>query len=77
MEYVMIPVKKETKKLIDEMKEEKGTQTYDEFFRQELIGRNILVGMEKYRGRGKGLPPFVRDKRDRVFDRYKRANCTV
>ena len=64
----MIAVKKETKKLIDEMKEEKGAKTYDEFFRQELIGRNVLVGMEKFRGRGKDTGPFVRDKRDRIFD---------
>ena len=29
---------------------------------------NILAGMEKFRGILKGCPPFVRDKRDRVFD---------
>ncbi len=68
MEYAMIAVKKETKELIDEMKEEKGAKTYDEFFRQELIGKNALVVMEKYRGILKGTKPFVRDKRDRVFD---------
>ena len=68
MEYAMIAVKKETKGWIDEMKEEKGAKTYDEFFRQELIGRNVVVGMEKFRGILKGTKPFVRDKRDRVFD---------
>ncbi len=68
MEYAMIAVKKETKEWIDEMKQEKNAKTYDELFRQEMLGKNVLVGMEKFRGRGKGLPPFVRDKRDRVFD---------
>ncbi len=29
---------------------------------------NALLGMEKFRGTLKGSPPFVRDKRDRVFD---------
>ncbi len=68
MEYAMIAVKKETKKWIDELKEEKSAKTYDELFRQEMLGKNVLVGMEKFRGILKDTKPFVRDKRDRVFD---------
>ena len=32
------------------------------------ICNNVPAAMEKFRGRGKGLPPFVRDKSNRIFD---------
>ncbi len=67
MEYAMIAVKKETKEMMEEMKEEYRAKTYDELI-NKMAGRSILKYFEKFRGRGAGLPPFVRDKRDRIFD---------
>lgn len=67
MEYMMIAVKKETKEMLEDMKEEYQAKTYDELI-NKMAGRSILEYFEKFRGRGAGLPPFVRDKRDRIFD---------
>ncbi|MFH0713511.1 MAG: hypothetical protein V1722_02930 [Candidatus Micrarchaeota archaeon] len=66
MEYVMIAVKKDTKKWLDELKTEYEAPTYDELVR-ELAGKSIFKGLSKHRGILKGCAPFVRDKRDRVF----------
>lgn len=64
--YVMIPVKKDTKKLVDERMIEMGAQTYDEAVREAF--RPIGPGpLRELKGILKGSPPFVRDKRDRNF----------
>lgn len=64
--YFMIPVKQETKKLIDQRKKELGAHTYDEAMR-ELARPKGLDALKQFEGILEGCPPFVRDKRDRVF----------
>ncbi|MBI3588033.1 hypothetical protein HY095_02465 [Candidatus Micrarchaeota archaeon] len=64
--YVTIPVKRGTKLLIDERKEEFGLQTYDETLR--VLARKDIRGLLKFEGVLKDAPPFVRDKLERRFD---------
>lgn len=62
----MIPVKKDTKKLVDERMGETGAKTYDEAVREAFRPKG-LEAIRELKGILKGGPPFVRDKRDRVF----------
>ena len=64
--YVTIPVKPDTKKLIDDRKEELGLKTYDETL-AALARKDIGFVLEKHRGILKGAPPFKRDKSERNF----------
>ncbi|OIO26709.1 hypothetical protein AUJ14_01030 [Candidatus Micrarchaeota archaeon CG1_02_55_22] len=62
--YVTIPVKPETKKLIDKRKAELGATTYDETL-QKLAKRNAFTELEKLAGSLTDAPEFTRDKHDR------------
>ena len=65
--YVTIPVTKETKKLVDDRKEEMGLKTYDETI-AALARPNPLVALKDLKGILAGTPPFERDRSDRTFD---------
>ena len=64
--YVTIAVKPETKKLIDQRKEEFGLNTYDETI-QRLVRPDLVTALEAHTGALKGTPKFERDRRDRKF----------
>jgi len=64
--YVNIPVKEDTKKLLDDARSALGTKTYDETVRK-LVRSNSFLVLAPLKGILKGSPPFERDKRDRTF----------
>ena len=65
--YVMIPVSKETKKLVDQRKRQMELRTYDETI-AALARPNIIEALAPFKGILKGAPDFKRDKNDRKFD---------
>ncbi len=66
--YVMIPVKKETKKLVDLAKKSRGAATYDEVIAGAFKQKSGWEILGPIHGIIKGGPPFVRDKSERTFD---------
>lgn len=61
--YVTVPVREDTKKLLDEFKEVLGAKSYDETVQALAKGKNFML-LKGLRGMLKGTPKFVRDKRD-------------
>ncbi len=66
-DYVMLPVKKETKELVDVRRKEMGAKTYDEAVHR-LASRGVFHALKPFEGILKGTPEFVRDKRERKLD---------
>jgi|GEM_PF-2202048 len=74
--YVMIPVRKETKVLVDAYKKAIGAKSYD-----EAIARNMAEHqpsawdlLSPHVGILKGCEPFVRDKSERDLGRFLRSD---
>jgi hypothetical protein len=74
--YVMIPVRKETKDLVEAYKKSIGAKSYD-----EAIARNMAEHLQSawdilspLAGKFPGLGPFVRDKSERDLGRFLRDN---
>lgn len=65
-DYVNIPVRRDTKKLVDVLRKNMGTKTYDETLRHMARTNSIMV-LKDLRGIFKGMPRFERDKRERHF----------
>ena len=70
MPYINLPVKPDTKKIIDAYRDSHGLKSYDEtlkkVFKKNRKGNiKMLYDLE---GSLAGTEPFVRDKRDRNFD---------
>ena len=70
MPYINLPVKPDTKKIIDAYRDSHGLKSYDETFKA-VFKKNqkgnfkLIADLE---GIFEGTPAFVRDKRDRHFD---------
>jgi hypothetical protein len=62
--YVTIPVKKETKELVDARRAEMGLETYDETI-AALARPTLLEALAPFKGTLKGTPEFKRNKHDR------------
>ena len=65
-DYVNIPVKRDTKKLVDVLRKNMGTKSYDETLKKLARTNSILV-LKDLRGLLKGTPPFEREKHERRF----------
>ena len=65
-DYVNIPVRRDTKKLVDVLKKNMSAKSYDETLRH-LARTNSIMVLKDLRGLLKGTPPFERDKRERHF----------
>ena len=63
-DYVMLPVKRETKKKVDDRREEFGVKTYDETI-DRLASRGVYHALKKFEGVLKDAPRFKRDKLER------------
>lgn len=72
--YVMLPVRPQTKKLVDEFKDRVGAKSYDEAIAKAVkpAGGNELL--KSIWGICPGLPPFVREKNDRDLSRFIRSD---
>ncbi|MEK6953454.1 MAG: hypothetical protein AABX01_00480 [Candidatus Micrarchaeota archaeon] len=65
--YVNIPVRENTKKLLDQFREVTDSKSYDETV-QKLVERNSFLLIADLEGIIEGCAPFKRDKRARNFD---------
>ncbi len=65
--YVNIPVRENTKMLLDELRKVFGSKSYDETL-QKLAERNSFLLIADLEGIIEGAPRFKRDKRERDFD---------
>ena len=66
--YVNIPVREETKKTLDAIREALKTKSYDETVKKMAQSYSYLL-IRDLKGTLKGLPPFKREKDDwRNFD---------
>ncbi len=70
MVYINLPVKPNTKKIIDEYRKRHGLKSYDDTLLRvfEEKKKGSFEQIKDLEGTLKGAPPFVRDKRDRHFD---------
>ena len=64
--YVNIPVRPNTKKILDELRKSLGTTSYDETVK-ELARTNSFLLIKDLKGILKGTPPFKREKLERDF----------
>jgi len=77
--YVMIPVRKETKDLVEAYKKSIGAKSYDEALSRSMAQHQptaleVISSFAEHFP--EGLGPFVRDKSERNFDRYLRDTRT-
>ncbi|HIH19987.1 TPA: hypothetical protein HA244_01845 [Candidatus Micrarchaeota archaeon] len=64
--YFNIPVKEDTKKLLDELRDAMGTKSYDETVKKLARSKSFLI-LKPLEGIIKGTPAFKRDKSERTF----------